>query len=212
MQMLIELAHAVTVAPWTLTRDHLARAHIAGLGDDDVLHAVLQSAYFNHLNRIADVVAVPLDYAVRHMPPAVDRSVPARVVAPHVLAGPFAIEPTRRAASWTALLAWRDYILDREIGEGRRRLPQTRRLVIATQVARLVGDSIDLVPPTDALDRLLVDLARQVALQPWAITDATLAPLREACLDDAQLFDVCATASTADTFARATVALRALAT
>ncbi len=212
MQALVELAIAVTLAPWTLRTEHRVRAHTSGLTDDDILHAVLQSAYFNHLNRIADVVAQPLDYTVRHLPPAVNREVPARAPAPSVVGGPYAIDPAGRAATWHALETWRDYILDHDERSGSKRLPQSRRLVIASHVARLVGSDDDVAAPTDALDRLLVDLATQVALRPWSITDLTLAPLRALCLPDATLFDACATASAIDTHARVLVALRALAT
>ena len=52
----------VTEEPRTLSRAHHDRAIDAGLSDDDILHAILLSAYFGHLNRIADAVAVPLDY------------------------------------------------------------------------------------------------------------------------------------------------------
>ena len=44
---------------------HRARSHAAGLDDAELLHAIALSAYFGHLNRIADAVAVPLDYDVR---------------------------------------------------------------------------------------------------------------------------------------------------
>ena len=63
LQALVELATRVTVEPWALSRQQLKSCHDAGLSDEDVLHAVALSSYFGHLNRIADVTAVPLDYA-----------------------------------------------------------------------------------------------------------------------------------------------------
>src|ERR1700729_250454 len=61
---LVELVQLVTVTPWALDRAAHARWLAAGLTDDDVLHAIALSSYFGHLNRIADAVAVPLDYVV----------------------------------------------------------------------------------------------------------------------------------------------------
>jgi alkylhydroperoxidase family enzyme len=207
MQMLIALAHGVTLAPWELSRALLARAHDAGLTDDDVLHAVMLSAYFNHLNRIADAVAVPLDYEVRHRPEPIDRSVPARALAPRQLAGEAALDPQQRPDTWAALGAWQTYVMDRDAPLDRR-----RRTVIAAHVAHLVGQSAEVIPPNDVLDQLLVKLATALSTRPWSITDADFAPLRATCMDDATLFDACVTASTADTRARINVALRALAT
>src|ERR1700760_4401934 len=57
---LIELVRLVTATPWALSREH--RARWSALGDDDLVHAIALSSYFGHLNRIADAVAIPLDY------------------------------------------------------------------------------------------------------------------------------------------------------
>src|ERR1700733_7695646 len=69
---LIELVQLVTAAPWSITREHRARWN--ALTDDDVVHAIALSAYFGHLNRIADAVAIPLDYACRIAAPPIDHA------------------------------------------------------------------------------------------------------------------------------------------
>ncbi len=51
-----------------------------------------------------------------------------------------------------------------------------------------------------------------MTLAPWQISDETFAPLRACGFDDAALFDVCATATSAGMFSRVEVALVALGT
>src|SRR6185295_19034111 len=87
VRSLAELAATVTEAPWRLSRGVHERARDAGLTDDDVLHAIALAAYFGHLNRIADAVAVPLDYDVRHVPPRAEPAVPPLLAAPHPVQG-----------------------------------------------------------------------------------------------------------------------------
>ncbi|MCB9562938.1 MAG: hypothetical protein H6708_21245 [Kofleriaceae bacterium] len=73
---LADLACQVTEAPWALTPGHRARAAAVGLGDAAVLHAVVLSAYFGHLNRIADAVGIDLDYQVALEPPHAEPATP----------------------------------------------------------------------------------------------------------------------------------------
>ena len=72
----VTLAVQVTERPWSLTRADLNRARAAGLDDNSVLHAVLQSSLFGHFNRIADAVGVDLDYADRFGAPHVEPATP----------------------------------------------------------------------------------------------------------------------------------------
>jgi uncharacterized protein YciW len=209
LRAIAELAVAVTEAPWAMTRANLKRAHQAGLTDDDVLHVLALSAYFGHLNRIADAVAVPLDYEVRHRPPATDPSAPGLATAPRPLVGRPAIEVSRRPATATAIAEWRDYAFKRD-------LPLTRRQrhVIARWVALWLGDG-GISAPDDLtinpLDDALRVLAEQLTLAPWKLDDTSFATLRAAGYDDAALFDACATASVAGLLSRLNVALVALA-
>ena len=95
LRMLADLATLVTEAPWSLSGAILDRAHRAGLGEDDVLHVIALAAYFGHLNRIADAVAVPLDYQVRHQPPHAEPATPALEPSPRAVTGPAAIPLAR---------------------------------------------------------------------------------------------------------------------
>ena len=207
-QMLVELATAVTEKPWSLTRGHLHRARAAGLSDDDVLHAVALASYFGHLNRIADAVAVPLDYNVMHEPPRANPRVPALAPAPSGLVGRAALEIATRPATAKALGDWRTYIFQRDAPLTRR-----QRTVITRYVAEWLGDG-SISSPRDLtanpLDEALRTLAEQVTLAPWQLSDASYVPLREAGFDDVAVFDVVATASSAGVFSRIEVALSAL--
>jgi alkylhydroperoxidase family enzyme len=193
---LAELAAAVTDAPWTLSRAHHARARAAGLGDDEILHAIALAAFFGHLNRIADAVAVELDYEVAHRPPHAEPATPRLEVAPEVVRGAPALAIEARPATASALAAWRDYVVSRD----------PRNAEIAAWVAGLVGDG-RAVSSDGSPTRALVE---QVTLAPWELSDASFAALRAQGLDDAALFAICSAASSFATFARLRVALIAL--
>jgi len=195
-RMLAEIARVVTETPWALSPDHHARARDAGLSDDELLHAIALSSFFGHLNRIADAVAVPLDYEVRHLPPYAEPATPPLHRAPTPRRGMPALAIEARPATAAALTAWRDYLVAR----GPANLP------IAAWVAELLGDG-DPVPGGESALRRLVE---QVTLAPWQLGDASFAPLRAIGYDDAALFDACAAASSFGVFSRIRVALTAL--
>ena len=207
--MLAELAIVVTEAPWTLSRSYLQRAHKAGLGDEDILHAIALCSYFGHLNRIADAVAAPLDYTVKLTPPQPDASVEPWSAAPELVVGRPAIDVARRPATANAFTEWRHYIFYSHDAP----LTRRQRTLIARWVATWLGDG-GISPPTDLttnpIDEALRQVAEVITLAPWKITDATFAPLREKGYDDAGIFDVCATATSAGVFSRIEVALVAL--
>lgn len=206
--MLVELATATTVAPWTLSRSHLARARAAGLSDDDILHAIALAAYFGHLNRIADAVAIPLDYPVKLVPPKTDATVPPFARAPMMRSGRPVFELGGRAATAKAVAEWKSYMFYRDAPLSRR-----QRTLLARYVAEWLGDG-GISPPADLtanpLDGGLRALAEIVTLAPWQLSDASFEPLRAVGFDDAKLFDVCATVSSAGMFSRIEVALIAL--
>ncbi len=206
---LVELATAVTTAPWTLSRAHHTRAREAGLTDDDVLHAIALSSYFGHLNRVADAVAVPLDYEVQLAAPAADPTAPALDPAPRPIAGKPAIELASRPATAAAIAEWRSYLYNRDAPLTRR-----QRTLIVRLVARWLGDA-GISSPEDLtanpLDDALRTLVEQVTLAPWQLSGASFAPLRAHGFDDAALFDACVTASSAGVWVRVEVALVALA-
>jgi alkylhydroperoxidase family enzyme len=196
-RMLAEIACVVTEAPWTLSPDHRRRAHGAGVSDDELLHAVALSAFFGHLNRIADAVAIGLDYEVRHLPPHAEPTTPPLHRAPAPPHGPPALAIESRPATAAALAAWRDHLVARS----------PMNLVIAAWVAELIGDG---EPARNDTEPALRRLVEQVTLAPWRLGDDSYAALRAAGCDDAALFDACAAASSFGAFSRIRVALIAL--
>jgi alkylhydroperoxidase family enzyme len=206
---IVELVRRVTRAPWDLSRAHRARANTDGLDDDAILHVVLQAAYFGHLNRIADATGVPLDYEVQLAAEHADPSAPALPPAPRFVTGRPAIDLSRRPTTQAALSEWRRYLIEKDAPLSRR-----QRTLIARWVATWLGDG-GISSPIDVtanrLDAALQTLAETVTLAPWQLTDASFAALRDEGFDDAALFDVCATASSATMFSRIEVALAALA-
>jgi hypothetical protein len=208
MRALAELAVIVTTEPWALSRTHHTAAHEAGLSDDEILHAIALSSYFGHLNRIADAVAVPLDYVVQLQVPLADPTAPAMRASPIAVTGRPAIELARRPATAAAMTAWRTYIFDRDAPLTRR-----QRTVLARWASLFVGDG-GISTPDDLtynpIDGSLRELAEIITLAPWKISDDTFAPLRKHGLDDTSIFDACAVASSAGMFSRVTVALAAL--
>ena len=207
---LAELATVVTEAPWQLSRAHRSRAHAAGLSDAEVLQAIALAAFFGHVNRIADAVAVPLDYEVARTPPATDATVPPLAAASIIRTGRPALDLAQRPETARALADWRSYAFYRDAPLSRR-----QRTYIARLVARWLGDG-GISPPEDLtgnpLDDALRELAEVVTLAPWRLSPDSFVRLREAGFDDAALFDTCATASAAGVFSRIEVALVALAT
>ncbi|HEY1554748.1 MAG TPA: hypothetical protein VGF94_07940 [Kofleriaceae bacterium] len=209
LQLLAELATITTTAPWAFSRTNLSRAHTAGLSDEDVLHAIALSAYFGHLNRIADAVGVPLDYDVHLAPPATEPTVPALPPAPATRVGRPALELGLRPDTQRAIAEWRDYAFKRD-----EPLTRRQRTFIARCVASWLGDG-SISPPDDMtgnpLDGAVRELARTVTLAPWQLGPQCFAALRETGFSDAALFDVCATASIAGMISRLEVALVSLA-
>jgi len=209
--MIAELAITVTEAPWALSRAHLSRAYQANLGDEDVLHVIMLSSFFGHLNRIADAVAVPLDYSVKLDPPRTNPSAPPWPSAPSLVVGRPAIDIARRPATATAFTEWRHYIFYSHDTP----LTRRQRTLIARWVATWLGDG-GISSPTDLtvnpLDDALRAAAEVVTRAPWRLGDEVYAPLRENGFGDAGVFDVCATAASAGVFSRIEVALAALGT
>ena len=197
VRILAELAVIVTETPWL-------PAPVTGLTDDEVLHAIALSAYFGHLNRIADAVGVPLDYTVRHLPPHAEAATPPLGSASRtVLANLDRL--AKRGPTALALVAWRDHVFERDAP-----LAHRQRAMIARHVGALLGHAVAGATPTSSIDAELVELAEVVTLAPWKLGSSVFAPLRAAGYDDAALFDACVVASTAGVLSRITVALATL--
>jgi alkylhydroperoxidase family enzyme len=194
---LIEIATLVTEQPWRVQR-------VAELDDEALLHTIVLSAHFGHLNRIADAVAVPLDFTVRHAPPATDPTVPALAPAPGPVTGEPALALASRAATATAIEAWHAHVFDRDAP-----LSRDERSQIAGWVAGWLGDPRRSAPAGTS-DPDLHRLAELVTLAPWQLSDAVFAPLRARGWDDEKLFDAVVTASTAGLVSRLHVALVAV--
>jgi len=205
MSALVQLAMLVTDEPWTLDTSHRSRWHAAGLDDESILHAIALAAYFGHLNRIADAVAVPLDYDVVHVPPHADPTTPALARAPAPIASAPALDLATRPATAAALAEWRACVLDRDAP-----LSRAERLAITGRVADWLGDAADAEPADAPLDPAIAALVETVTLAPWQLADGSFAALRAAGADDARLFDICVVASTAGVISRIRVALAAL--
>jgi hypothetical protein len=175
-----------------------------------VLHLVYLASYFGHLNRIADVVGIPLDYNVTLPVPKPDPAAQVWQSAPKLLTARPAIDPARRPATHAALAEWKSYIFMRDEPLSRR-----SRTLLARWVATFLGDGT-ISPPTDLTvnphDDMLRGFAEQVTLAPWTVDDGALAPLRDKGFDDAYIFDIAATITSAGVFSRIEVALAALAT
>jgi alkylhydroperoxidase family enzyme len=190
---LIEVVRLVTLAPWSLSRQH--RARWSALDDDDLVHAIALSSYFGHLNRIADAVAVPLDYACKLAAPPIDHARAPFERAPHVVITSPALELARRPATATAMAAWRDHIRDKPS---------------YAAIAAWNDGWLGAAPASEGSGELYA-LAARVALAPWQLDDDAYAPLRAQGWSDAALFDACTTASSTNAWTRIDVALRALA-
>ncbi|HEY1553005.1 MAG TPA: hypothetical protein VGG28_34480 [Kofleriaceae bacterium] len=190
---LIELVRLVTTAPWSLSREH--RARWSALGDDDLVHAIALSAYFGHLNRIADAVAMPLDYACKIAAPPIDHARAPFARAPNVVTAMPALELSSRPATAAAMAAWREHV---------------RMKPSYAEIAAWNDGWLGAAPPIEAGGELYM-LASQVAFAPWQLDDDAYAPLRARGWSDAALFDACATASASNAWTRMDVALRALA-
>jgi alkylhydroperoxidase family enzyme len=208
LRAIAELARLVSEAPWELSRAHRDRATDAGLSDDDVVHAIALSAFFGHLNRIADAVGAPLDYEVRHVPPHAEPATPAFAPAPTARTGPSDLSLAKRPATATALARWRAYVEERDAPLSRR-----QRGLVARWVARLVGDGTRAGDdaPGDAVERALRSIVETITLAPWRLSPTSFAELRGLGFDDAAQFDACVIATTANVVSRIDVALGALA-
>lgn len=182
---LIDVARAVTLTPWDVPRP-------AVLTDEDLVHAVALSAFFGHLNRIADVVGQPLDYDVLLPVPPVDPTVPMLATAPRVVTSPLVLSLDARPATATAMAAWRTHAFAKPHAE---------------ELARWAAGWLGAGNPVDGSGPLY-DLAQKVVLAPWQLSD--FATLRAQGYDDAAIFDAAATVSAAGMFSRIDVALRSL--
>jgi hypothetical protein len=210
VRALARLTVDVTERPWALTGADLAAARAGGLDDAGILHAILQTSLFGHLNRIADAVGVDADYPDSFGAPHVEPATPP-YLRPQCAPDPDAARPIELGARTGAadlLAMWRAHALDRDVPLTRR-----HRALIAHTVAVRLGDaSVEEAADHTPLDHALVDLAEMVTLAPWRLGPAAFAPLGPLGLaGDTEIFDAVATASSCTVFSRIAVTLAALA-
>lgn len=189
----------------------LAAMRDAGFADAAILHALLQSTNFGHLNRIADAVGVAADYPDTFGAPHIVPSTPPYLWPEHApiraTSRPFELADRENAVELYG--AWRAHALDRETPL----LDRRRRALIAHAVALRIGDcTVADAPVIDDLDRALVELADIVTLAPWRLGPAAYGPVRALGLaEDADVFDAVATASSCTAFSRIETVLWAFA-
>ncbi|MBS2028510.1 MAG: hypothetical protein JST54_11440 [Deltaproteobacteria bacterium] len=213
---IVRLVARVTEMPWALSRRDHTLANEAGLDDASILHVVLLSAYFGHLNRVADAVGIELDYNVAIAPVHAEPATPPYLAPQPGLwpdpNAPRTIDLVLRPGASQALAAWRAHALEREAP-----LSIHQRAVIARAVAERLGDAagvkrFEAATPNGPLEQALVILANEVTLAPWALGSTTIANLRRVGLvDDRAIFDAISVATSSTTFSRIEVALSALA-
>lgn len=197
LRALAALAVAATETPWAVPATPM-------LSDEERVHALALAAYFGHLNRIADAVAVPLDYAVAALPPQPEPATPPYLPAADTRDA--ALDLALRPATAEALDAWRAYVFDPARSSG---ITPAQRTAIQHHVARLLGHALDeREPEIRADDEPLLELAETVTLAPWRLLGGEpFAELRELGLDDRALFDACVVASTAGMLSRLALSL-----
>ncbi len=165
----------------------------AGLSDAAIVHVVVQSAFFNYLNRVADGVGIDFDYE-SPLPRMEKDATLEPVRATSTFGNPVtALRLADRPGTAEAFARWRAYLLD-----GRR-----ERQVIAAAVAAELGDaSVAAADPASPLEHALAAYAITLTSAPWQLSASSLAPLRGFGLDDRAILDVIAVASCQNTVSR----------
>jgi alkylhydroperoxidase family enzyme len=209
---LLALAMAVTETPWALGPEDLERASAAGLTNDAILHAVVQSAFFNYLNRVADAIDLEFDY--ESPLPRPDRDPrrppilrPPRESWPRVPA--FALRLADRPTTAEAFGTWRAYVLERDTPLSRRDRAVLVRAVATSLCDALTVDAHADATPRSAREQLLAAYAELLTATPWRLDEASLHALRGVGLDDRGLLDVISVASFQNTASRLRLVLTA---
>jgi alkylhydroperoxidase family enzyme len=202
---ILSLATSVTQHPWALERADYDRARAGGLGDDTILQAVVLSAYFNYLNRVADAVDIELDY--ESPLPRPDRD-PLREPVPRPsreswpTAPAFGLRLATRGVTAEAFERWRAYVLERESPLSRRDRAVLARAVAWSLCDASTTDALGDAAPRSAREELLAGYAEVLTATPWRLSEELLHGLRGLGLDDRGLLDVISVASFQNTASR----------
>jgi alkylhydroperoxidase family enzyme len=202
---ILGLATSVTQQPWALGRTDYDRARAAGLGNDTILQAVILSAYFNYLNRVADAVDIAFDY--ESALPTPDRD-PLRDPIPRPsreswpTAPAFALRLADRPGTAEAFDRWRGYVLERESPLSRRDRAVLVRAVASSLCDARTVDGLGDAGPRSTHEKVLASYAEVLTATPWRLSEEQLHGLRALGLDDRGLLDVISVASFQNTASR----------
>jgi alkylhydroperoxidase family enzyme len=207
---ILALATEVTERPWALRGADLERARAAGLGDDAVLQAVVLSAYFNYLNRVADAVDIEFDYESPLPVPDRDPSRepearPPREAWPTRPA--FGLALAQRPLTAEAFDRWRTYVLERDAPLSRRERAVVVRAVAASLCDARTVEALAEAAPGSPREERLAAYAERLTATPWRLTEDDLHALRALGLDDRGLLDVISVASFPNTASRLSLLL-----
>ena len=202
---LLALATAVTERPWAIaTVDH-DRTRAAGLADDAILHAVVLSAFFNYLNRVADAIDLEYDYESPLPRPDKDprREPIARPPRASWPRGPaFALRLSDRTVTAEAFTRWQGYMLERELPLSRRERAVIVRAVALSLCDASTADAHADAQPRSPREERLAAYAEVLTATPWRLDEPGLHALRGVGLDDRGLLDVISVASFQNTASR----------
>jgi alkylhydroperoxidase family enzyme len=202
---MLGLATSVTQHPWAVEQADYDRARAAGLGDESILQAVVLSAYFNYLNRVADAVDIELDY--ESALPRPDRDARREPVSRRAremwpTAAPFPLRLADRPVTAEAFDRWRAYVLERESPLSRRDRSVLARAVAWSLCDGWTVDALGDAAPGSAREEVLAGYAEVLTATPWRLNEGQLHGLRGLGLEDRGLLDVISVASFQNTASR----------
>ena len=205
---LFDLSLVLSDEPWRFGAGQLDAGRAAGLSDAALLHAVVQSAYFNYLNRVADATGIDFDYESPLPRIPIDRArdphprpPPAAWPRPPAV---FALADRPQTAE--RFTAWRQLLFDRDQPLTRRDRRLVARAAALATCDAAGAHALATGEPTTPREHALVAYADLLSRAPWRLGAADLAPLRAAGLDDRALLDLITVASFQNTASRLTLA------
>jgi alkylhydroperoxidase family enzyme len=206
-EALSRLSRVLSDEPWRFGAAELAACRAAGMPEQSILHAIMQSAFFNYLNRVADATGIAFDYATPLPAMPVERERPPFARPPRAEwprpAAVFALAD--RPVTAERFAAWRRYLLERDQPLSRRE----RRIVAGTAALATcdeVGAAELAIEPSNPREVALAAYADRLSRAPWQLGERELVPLRAHGLDDRALLDVISVASSQNTASRLTLA------
>ncbi len=172
------------------------------------MHAVVQSAFFNYLNRVADAIDLAFDYESplpRMVKDPARAPLPRPARADWPAGGAFALSLSLRPATAEGFARWRAYVMEREAP-----LTVRQRRVIARAVAGSLCDArtwnaLADAAPRDAGETTLAAYADKLSRTPWRMSEDDLRGL--GLPDDRARFDAISVAAHQATASRLALVL-----